>query len=135
MAITAATQFCAAANPKADKVDAAKSSKPLPSAKAGPAGGGKESGADAASVARGKVLFEKATCAGCHPGGNNMLFPTRPIKGPEFQAKYKTDQQLADTIRVGFRESGMPSFPKEKISDKDLKDLISYVRSLTPKRN
>src|SRR5688572_28581440 len=45
-------------------------------------------------VARGKKLFERLTCAGCHPNGDNTLHPYRPLKGPGFLARYKEDGKI-----------------------------------------
>ena len=83
------------------------------------------------SVAHGKKLFEKLTCAGCHPNGENSLHPYRPLKGPGFMARYKEDGKIDQLIRSGVPRAGMPSFGKAQVSDKDMKDLIAYIRSLT----
>jgi len=84
-------------------------------------------------VARGKKLFERLTCAGCHPNGENTLHPYRPLKGSGFLSRYKEDKQIELLIRTGVARAGMPAFSKIQISDNDMKDLISFVRSLTPK--
>lgn len=84
------------------------------------------------SVAHGKKLFERLTCAGCHPNGENSLHPYRPLKGPSFMARYKEDETIEQLIRSGVPRAGMPSFGKAQVSDKDMKDLIAYIRSLTP---
>lgn len=83
-------------------------------------------------VSKGRVIFHRATCDGCHPNGDNILNPTHPIKGSKFQTRYKDDNVLSQVIRHGFPSSGMPPFPKDKISEKDMKSLIAYIRSLTP---
>lgn len=83
-------------------------------------------------VAHGKILFEKLTCAGCHPNGENSLHPYRPLKGPGFLSRYKDDNQIERLIRTGVARAGMPSFGKAQVNDKDMKDLIAYIRSLTP---
>lgn len=85
-------------------------------------------------VNQGKKIFERLTCAGCHPNGSNSLHPDQPLKGTAFLKKYKDDLVLEKAIRKGFPRSGMPPFGKDKINEKDMKDLIAYIRSLTPKR-
>ncbi len=84
------------------------------------------------SVAHGKKLFERLTCAGCHPNGLNTLHPYRPIKGPGFLARFKEDGKIERLIRTGVPRAGMPSFSKAQLGEKDMKDLIAYIRSLTP---
>lgn len=82
----------------------------------------------------GERIFKKHYCVGCHADGNNALMPDRPIKGAAFAAKYANDALLEQTIRKGFPEEGMPSFPKDQISEPQMKDLILYIRSFTPKK-
>jgi len=91
-----------------------------------------ESGSEE-SIQRGKRVFERSNCSGCHPGGNNSLMPSKPIKGSKFQEKYKDDSLIEQVVRHGFPSAGMPPFSKAIISQKDMKDLVAYVRSLTPK--
>jgi mono/diheme cytochrome c family protein len=80
---------------------------------------------------KGQQIFQKNTCAMCHPGGENTMEPAHPIKGKAFQAKYSSDKVLEATIRQGFQREGMPSFSKSAINDSDMADLIAYVRSLS----
>jgi mono/diheme cytochrome c family protein len=86
---------------------------------------------DPASLERGKVLYIKATCWGCHPHGDNSMNGDKPLKGPSFQKKYPTDEALTQFIRKGNPDYGMPAFPRENLSDNDLKLIIGYIRSLT----
>lgn len=81
---------------------------------------------------RGEKVFKKAYCAGCHAGGNNAMMPDKPIKGKAFTEKYKDDAILEQIIRKGFPEEGMPAFGKDQIPESQMKDLILYIRSLTP---
>ena len=83
-------------------------------------------------VAHGKQLFDRLTCAGCHPNGENTLHPYRPLKGPGFMDRYKEDGKIELLIRTGVARAGMPSFSKTQVGEKDMKDLIAYIRSLTP---
>lgn len=88
-----------------------------------------------ASLKKGKELFTRNLCAECHKNGGNSVRPSKPIKGPKFSKKYKTDEQLVKVIREGVMSASMPSFGVSVISDEEMKDLIYYVRSFskTPK--
>ncbi len=85
----------------------------------------------AQTVSRGKIVFVKATCWGCHPHGENSLHGDKPLKGPGFAKKYKSDQSIIDFVRKGSPNEGMPPFPKDKLSDQDLKSVIVFIRSLS----
>jgi len=91
--------------------------------------------ADDNDVVAGKRVFVRLNCEGCHLNGNNLLRTERPIKGAEFQKRYKDDASLEQTIRHGFPSEGMPAFPKHVVNDQDMKALMAYVRSLTPKNS
>ena len=80
---------------------------------------------------KGRVVFTKNNCFACHPGGDNTLDPGHPIKGQAFLTKYKEDAVLEKAVRNGFLQSGMPGFSKTAISDRQMKDLIAFVRSLS----
>lgn len=84
------------------------------------------------SVSRGRKLFESATCAGCHPSGDNLVHPSKLLKGKEFAAKFKKDADIAKIVRSGVPNTGMPSFSRQQLSDAELKEIIAYIRSLTP---
>jgi mono/diheme cytochrome c family protein len=80
---------------------------------------------------RGQAVFTKNSCVTCHAGGDNTMEPNHPIKGAAFQQKYKDDAVLENTIRNGFPQYGMPSFTRAMINDRDMKDLIAYVRTFS----
>ena len=82
---------------------------------------------------RGEKIFKQARCEGCHAAGGNALMPDHAIKGKAFAARYGNDKMLESAIRKGFPESGMAGFDKDEISDAQMKDLILYIRSFTPK--
>lgn len=121
---------------QAAKTSAAKEVKAKPSGQStdNKAGAGKPTSPKASpeKIARGKFLFNKLTCSGCHPNGENSLHPYRPLKGPGFLARYKEDGQIEQLIRTGVLKAGMPSFSKARVDDNDMTDLIAYIRSLTP---
>lgn len=83
---------------------------------------------------RGKKIFSDLQCAICHADGGNNLNPEAPLKGPSFLKKYplNDNKALEKTIRQGFPARGMPANGKDKLSDPDLQDLISYIRTFTP---
>ncbi len=82
---------------------------------------------------KGAKLFDKASCAGCHPGGGNALDPQHPLKGSKFATAFKADAKIESLVRTGVKGTAMPAFSKAKLSDSDLKDIIAYIRTLTPK--
>jgi mono/diheme cytochrome c family protein len=84
------------------------------------------------NVAAGMKLFRQNNCSMCHPAGENNLNPLKPLKGSGFSKKYTSDKLLSDHIRCGSPGTGMPAFPKSQISDAELRDIIAYIRSLTP---
>jgi mono/diheme cytochrome c family protein len=88
-------------------------------------------GASAGDATKGQAVFTKNSCVTCHAGGDNTMDPNHPIKGAAFQQKYKDDAVLENTIRNGFPQYGMPSFTKAMINDRDMKDLIAYVRTFS----
>lgn len=83
-----------------------------------------------ADALRGAKLFEKATCSGCHPGGSNLLHPSKPLKGKSFAERYKDDSAIEKVIRSGVPNTGMPAFDRSKLSNEDLRAIVTYIRSL-----
>jgi len=87
---------------------------------------------DQLQVQEGKKHFVKATCWGCHPHGENALHGDKPLKGPAFSKRFKSDEDIVAFVRRGSK-FGMPPFPKSKLSDNDLRSIIVYIRSLSKK--
>jgi mono/diheme cytochrome c family protein len=83
---------------------------------------------NAQDASKGKQVFEKQTCAVCHPGGGNTIEKTKTLKSAAF--KKKTDAEICKVIRNGIKGSAMPAFGKDKISDAQMKDLLAYIRTL-----
>lgn len=91
---------------------------------------------------KGKVLFQRlfATCHGPQghgdgPLGNALVPPAANLTFPTTQAK--PDAALSVAIKDGKAGTAMPSF-KHQLTDENVKDVISFVRSLThriPDRN
>jgi len=84
---------------------------PLPGKKKRVAGG--VSGAD---------LYKTVGCSGCHGNSGEGLI------GPALNQKAFPADEITAAVRNG--KGAMPPFSTEKISDKDLQALITYVRSL-----
>lgn len=84
------------------------------------------------NIKHGAELFDKNTCSQCHLNGSNMIEPTKPLKGAGFAKKYPKDEQIATIVRKGVPGTGMPSTGKDMLSDRELCDIIAYIRSLTP---
>lgn len=87
------------------------------------------------TIDKGKMAFVKGTCWTCHSNGGNSLNGDKPLKGARFLKKYPDDAKLMEFIRKGSAQRGMPSFPKEKISDEQLKLIVGYIRSLKANSN
>lgn len=83
------------------------------------------------AIDKGKMAFVKGTCWTCHSNGGNSLNGDKPLKGARFLKKYPDDAKLMEFVRKGSALRGMPSFPKEKISDEQLKLIVGYIRSLS----
>lgn len=83
-------------------------------------------------IKRGAELFDKNQCSQCHLNGGNMIEPTKPLKGQKFAKKYARDEQIVAMVRTGVPGTGMPSTSKDMLSDRELCDIIAYIRSLTP---
>ncbi len=81
---------------------------------------------------KGQTVFESLTCIDCHKAGGNSVRPSRPIKGESFLKRYPKDSKIEKVIRTGVAGASMPSFGTDVISEGDMKDLIAYIRSLTP---
>jgi mono/diheme cytochrome c family protein len=68
----------------------------------------------------------KAKCAMCHgPDGKGGKMGTRDFASPEVKAE--SDAQLTDIISKG--KGKMPAYGG-KLSDADVKGLVTYIRSL-----
>lgn len=81
---------------------------------------------------KGKEIFESRTCVECHKDGGNTVKPSKPLKGEAFAKKYKDNRKIVKIIRQGAPGAGMPAFGVDVITDEQMKDLVAYIRSLTP---
>jgi len=80
-----------------------------------------------------KKLYSK-NCATCHREtgvGGKMEFEGKKINPDNLtsdKAKRLSDEKIANTIREGVEDDGMPAF-KDKLKDDQIKAIISYIRS------
>jgi mono/diheme cytochrome c family protein len=81
---------------------------------------------------KGQEIFESLTCVDCHKGGLNSVRPSKPLRGESFAKKYPKDAQIERVIRKGVTGTSMAGFNVDVISEPQMKDLIAYLRSLTP---
>ena len=75
----------------------------------------------------GRVIYA-SRCASCHGsnGGGGELGPSIVTRVPA-----RTDEELTTVIRQGLPTAGMPAHPN--LTDAELRDLITFVRSLRPR--
>jgi mono/diheme cytochrome c family protein len=66
------------------------------------------------------------SCNPCHPSANAGIGPA--LHGPQFSARYPEDAAIAAVIRQG--RGGMPAFAPGSLSDRDLANVIAYLRGL-----
>jgi mono/diheme cytochrome c family protein len=78
----------------------------------------------AVSATSGRTKYEGA-CAGCHGSTGQG---DAPLHGPLLRVYYKTDAALAGVIRNGV--GTMPPTTTDDVSDRELADVVAYVRSL-----
>lgn len=86
----------------------------------------------ATQIAAGEKVFQQMQCFTCHTNGENLIDPTKPIKGANFHKKYPEDSQIAAIVRSGVAGTAMPAYDKNRLPDEQLSVLIAYIRSLTP---
>ncbi|MGA2331431.1 MAG: c-type cytochrome [Syntrophales bacterium] len=69
-----------------------------------------------------------AHCGGCHPTGGNVINAALPVVGaPELKNLNTFIQFNRNPLRPNGSKGVMPAFPKEKISDQELKQIYEYV--------
>lgn len=74
----------------------------------------------------GKQIFVRS-CNTCHPGGKAGMGPSLD----QLTTHFPTDKQLRAYLRQG--AGAMPPQPKEVINDKEMDNLIAYLRELNKK--
>jgi mono/diheme cytochrome c family protein len=100
-----------------------------------------EFSSDATAVARGKHLFASRGCADCHDadGGGKLVFEAPPMgsfSGSNLtQLGEYSDADWIRAIRFGLAQDGrklvfMPAHEFTHYGDKDLNDLVAYIRTM-----
>jgi len=72
-------------------------------------------------------------CGGCHPNGGNVINQALPIVGsPHMKTLDAFSKFNRQPVKADGSKGIMPAFPKEKISDRDMKSIYEYSKSLPP---
>ncbi len=93
-----------------------------------------EAGAVSSSdVSQGEKLYV-ANCGGCHPNGGNIINSKLPVIGsPQLKDMNTFVQFNRNPLRPDGSKGAMPAFPKERISDQEMKHIYDYVKGLKGK--
>ena len=85
---------------------------------------------DAASsgdIGQGEKLYT-ANCGGCHPNGRNVINSQLPVVGsPQLKNLDTFIKFNRNPLRPNGSKGVMPAFPKEKISDQEMKQVYEYI--------
>ncbi len=85
------------------------------------------SAASSGDTGQGEKLYA-ANCGGCHPKGGNVINPALPVVGaPELKNQNTFVQFNRNPLRPDGSKGVMPAFPKEKISDQEMKQIYDYI--------
>ncbi len=88
----------------------------------------------ATDLKKGEQLYT-ANCGGCHPNGGNTINPELPVLN---SSKIKDVNTFIGFNRNPVKPDGsrgtMPAFPKDKLSDDDLKLIYQYVTGVLEKQ-
>jgi uncharacterized membrane protein len=76
-------------------------------------------------------------CGSCHPNGGNLIKPSLPVVNSPMLKSLDTFIKYSRNPRLPDNSSGpMPAFSKEKLSDKEMKQIYQYIiDSLATKRS
>ena len=85
------------------------------------------SAASSGDLRDGEKLYT-ANCGGCHPNGGNVINSALPVVGaPELKNLNTFIQFNRNPLRPDGSKGVMPAFPKEKISDQEMKQIYEYI--------
>ncbi|MDX2033804.1 MAG: c-type cytochrome [Blastocatellia bacterium] len=92
------------------------------------------------SVARGDQIFQQR-CAGCHgkkgdgkgPNSIDILPRPRNLRNADFMTSI-SDRRLFESIMYGVQGTAMPPWVDYGLSQKDVGDLVNYLRSFNQKK-
>ncbi|MGO9137425.1 MAG: c-type cytochrome [Syntrophales bacterium] len=83
--------------------------------------------ASSGDIEQGEKLFA-ANCGGCHPNGGNIINPKIPVVGsPQLNNLNTFVQFNRNPLRPDGSKGVMPAFPKERISDQEMKHIYEYI--------
>ncbi|MGZ3579670.1 MAG: c-type cytochrome [Syntrophales bacterium] len=76
-------------------------------------------------------------CGSCHPNGGNLIKPSLPvINSPTLKTVDTFIKHSRNPKRPDNSPGSMPAFSKEKLSDKEMKQIYQYIiDSLAAKRS
>jgi cbb3-type cytochrome c oxidase subunit III len=96
-------------------------------------------GADAASIAAGRAIYE-TSCASCHgetgKGDGRMGEELNPKPSDLTSSSWKhgtTDRDIFSEVRNGIRGTGMKAFG-HKLTARQIWDLVNYLHTIGPAR-
>ena len=81
----------------------------------------------ATDLRNGEKLYT-ANCGGCHPNGGNVINSALPVVGsPQLKSQNTFIQFNRNPLMPDGSKGVMPAFPKEKISDQEMKQVYQYI--------
>lgn len=88
------------------------------------------SGGVALSAPNGADLYA-AHCGSCHADGGNVITPALPVKGsPKMKSLAVFSAFNRNPVKADGTKGIMPAFPKDKISDAEMKLIYEYSLKL-----
>lgn len=93
-----------------------------------------EKGPADAGVQQGEKLYA-ANCSGCHPNGGNTINPELPVlNSPQLKDANAFINFNRNPVKPDGSRGTMPAFPKDRLSDDDLKQIYQYVTGVLSKQ-
>jgi mono/diheme cytochrome c family protein len=94
--------------------------------------GGAALAQDAGNTARGRELYSKQGCYGCHgfngeTGARDLVATNSPLIAD--LATFRMFLRLRGDVAPLLPSVRMPNYPASSLSDKDVADLYAYIRS------
>ncbi len=94
----------------------------------------KEKSPAAAGLRLGEKLYA-AHCGGCRPGGGNTITPELPVlNSPQLKDAGTFSRFNRNPTRLDGSRGAMPAFPKEKISDEEMKQIYQFLTEVLSKQ-
>jgi len=80
-----------------------------------------------------EALFQKSGCAACHAVDQQRMGPTMKLISAKYKGQADAPDMLAQKVRTGgsgvWSKIPMPPTPATKVSDADLKTVITWMLS------